>query len=409
MKCVHCDSEWKTNEKISASITKCPFCGENPNEKDEQSSYENSKDALAAIYKKFGADVLLGDKLKSYFPDFAPSVSINIKELVSAVYKKGASNVLKQNLNSSQEDKERAVKIAVRNLTDAFIAPEIAENIILEFVCALGWQIKKSEPEKIEAKNIPTSPSPSTPSQKINANFVYIKGGTFMMGSPKNEHGRNDDETQHQVTVSSFYMCKFTVTQKEYRKIVGYNPSRFIGDNLPVENVSWFDAIEYCNKLSQREGLTPAYTIDNYEVTWNRKANGSLETSGYRLPTEAEWEYACRAGTKTAYNTGSNFTDNTTGWFDNYTGDTTNPVGQKPANAYGLFDMHGNVDEWCWDWYDDYPSGAQTDPTGAVSSIYRVLRGGSWLISAAAARSANRNSYDPDGEYSSIGFRVVRS
>ncbi|MCL2252598.1 MAG: formylglycine-generating enzyme family protein [Treponema sp.] len=400
MKCVHCDCEWKTSEKLSSPITKCPFCGEDLNEKEENTSYENTKDALAAIYKKFGADILLGEKLKAYFPDFAPSVSINIKELISAVYKKGASNVLKQNLNSSQEDKERAVKIAVRNLTDAFIAPEIAENIILEFVCALGWQIKKPEPEKIEAKNIPTSPSPSPSSNSISANFVQIKCGTFMMG---NEHGRSNKETQHQVTVSSFYMCKFTVTQKEYREVMGLNPSEFKGDNLPVENVSWYDAVEYCNKLSQREGLTPVYTIDNSkEVTWNRKTNG------YRLPTEAEWEYACRAGTTTEYNTGKYFTDNT-GWCKENSGGKTHPVGQKPANAYGLFDMHGNVFEWCWDWYGAYSSGAQIDPIGAISNDdnYHVGRGGCWSYSAENAISAGRNAYDTGNGI--FGFRVVRS
>jgi len=411
MKCLHCDSEWKTNEKISASITKCPFCGENPNEKEEQTSYENSKDALAAIYKKFGADVLLGENLKAYFPDFAPSVSSNIKDLVYAVYKKGASKVLKQNLNSSQEEKERAVKIAVRNLTEAFFAPEIAENIIFEFVSALGWQIEKPSPAPIIPSLSPVNPNPlPRPSQKIPANFEHIKGGTFMMGSPANESGHySSEETQHQVTVSSFCMCKFTVTQKKYREVMGENPSEFKGDNLPVECVSWFDAIEYCNKLSQREGLTPAYTIDNNkEVTWNRIANGSLEISGYRLPTEAEWEYACRAGTTTAYNTGSNLNDNT-GWYEKNSGDTTHPVGKKPANAWGLFDMHGNVWEWCWDWYGNYPSGVQTDPTGVVSSTSRVVRGGSWMHSAWSTRSANRSALNPDVKFNAFGFRVVRS
>ncbi|MCL2186859.1 MAG: formylglycine-generating enzyme family protein [Treponema sp.] len=404
MKCVHCEMEWSGNEKITASITKCPFCGENPNEKEEKTSYENTKDALVAIYKKFGADVLLGEKLKSYFSDFMPSASKSIKKLVNSVYDSGASKILKQNINSSQEDKERAVKIAVRNLTEDFVMPEIAENIIFEFIGALGWQIEKPKPEQ----TVTTSPSPSPSSHKIPANFVHIKGGTFMMGSPENEPDRLDVETQHQVTVSSFYMCKFTVTQKEYREVMEKNPSGFKGDNLPVENVSWFDAIEYCNMLSQKEGLNPVYIIKGTTVTWNRKVNGSLETSGYRLPTEAEWEYACRAGTTTAYNTGSNFNDNT-GWFYSNSGNSTHSVGQKPANAYGLFDMHGNVYEWCWDWYGNYPSGAQTDPMGAVSGTHRVARCGCWLISAEFTRSAARGYGSPDGRNIHVGFRVVRS
>jgi formylglycine-generating enzyme required for sulfatase activity len=146
--------------------------------------------------------------------------------------------------------------------------------------------------------------------------FVRINGGTFTMGSPANEANREDDEVQHQVTVRSFYMGKYEVTQKEWTAVMGTNPSEFKGDNLPVENVSWFDAVEYCNKKSQKEGLTPVYTISGRTpatgypitaatVTWNRNANG------YRLPTEAEWEYVCRAGTTTAYNTGARISDNT--------------------------------------------------------------------------------------------------
>jgi formylglycine-generating enzyme required for sulfatase activity len=236
--------------------------------------------------------------------------------------------------------------------------------------------------------------------------FVRIQGGTFTMGSPANEHGRDNDEVQHQVTVSSFYMGKYEVTQKEYQEVMGTNPSNFKGDNLPVESVSWFDAVEYCNKRSQREGLTLAYTIsgsgNNRTVTWNRSANS------YRLPTEAEWEYACRAGTTTAYNTGASISNNT-GWYWDNSDKTTHPVGQKPANAWGLYDMHGNVSEWCWDWYDDYPIGAQTDPIGASSGSDRVGRGGSWFATARDARSALRLNYAPYGRSSRLGFRVLRN
>ena len=133
-------------------------------------------------------------------------------------------------------------------------------------------------------------------------NMVRIEGGTFTMGSPANEPNRDSDEIQRQVTVSAFYMSRYEITQREYQEIMGENPSHFKGDNLPVENVTWFKAVEYCNRRSHREGLTLAYRIDGNNVTWNRDA------TGYRLPTEAEWEYACRAGTRTAYNTGNNIT-----------------------------------------------------------------------------------------------------
>ena len=247
---------------------------------------------------------------------------------------------------------------------------------------------------------------PAAPPQRpVPDSMVRINGGTFTMGSPANELGRDSDEIQHRVTVSSFSMGKYPVTQKEYQEVTGSNPSNFKGDNLPVEQVSWFDAVEYCNKRSQREGLTPAYTVsgagDGRTVTWNRNANG------YRLPTEAEWEYACRAGTTTAYNTGAVINDNT-GWYDANSGSATHPVGQKPANAWGLYDMHGNVWEWCWDWFGDYSSGAQTDPAGASSGSDRVTRGGSWGDSVRYVRTAYRGIDTPTGRNYYIGFRLVR-
>ena len=223
------------------------------------------------------------------------------------------------------------------------------------------------------------------------------------MGSPASEANRyNDEGPQHSVTVSSFYMGKYPVTQKEYQAVMGSNPSRFNGDNLPVEQVTWFDAVNYCNRLSQKEGLTPAYTINGENVTWNSNA------SGYRLPTEAEWEYACRAGTTTAYNTGANISDNT-GWYDTNSGDKTHPVGQKAANAWGLYDMHGNVNEWCWDWFGAYSTGAQTDPKGASSGSGRVIRGGGWIDNAKFLRSADRLNAAPSNRRGSIGFRLVRN
>jgi formylglycine-generating enzyme required for sulfatase activity len=231
--------------------------------------------------------------------------------------------------------------------------------------------------------------------------MVRIQGGAFMMGSPASEAGRWDDEgPQHRVTVGSFYMGKYEVTQKEWVEVMGTNPSRFKGDNLPVDSVSWYMVIEYCNKRSIKEGLTPAYTVSGTTVTWNRNANG------YRLPTEAEWEYACRAGTTTPYSSGSSV--DAAGWSSGNSGGTTHPVGTKQANPWGLYDMHGNVWEWCWDWYGDYGTAAQTDPTGAASGTYRVFRGGCWVDDAQYLRSAYRYSDSPSIRSSYLDFRLVR-
>jgi len=235
-------------------------------------------------------------------------------------------------------------------------------------------------------------------------NFVWINSGTFIMGSPSNEPDRNVSEgPQHQVTVSGFYMGMYEVTQKEYQEIMGTNPSYFKGNNLPVENVSWYDTIEYCIKRSQKEGLTPAYTRNGNNVTWNRNADG------YRLPTEAEWEYACRAGTTTAYNTGT-IINNNSAWYGANSSGNTHPVGQKSANAWGLYDMNGNVWEWCWDWdwVGDYTSGSQIDPIGSVTGYGRALRGGCWLLNNLPLRSANRNREPPAYRASNLGFRLVR-
>jgi len=268
---------------------------------------------------------------------------------------------------------------------------------------------------------------PTLPAQIPPDDMVLIKGGTFTMGSPANEPKRDDDEgPQHQVTVSSFYMGKYEVTQKEYQEVMGTNPSDIKWANSPVENVSWYDAIEYCNKRSQLEGLTPAYTIDKnhidtnnknerdmkWTVIWDKKANG------YRLPTEAEWEYACRAGTVKPFSTGKNITTKQANYDGNgpynnkskgiYRGRTT-PVGSFPPNPWGLYDMHGNVFEWCWDWLGNYSSGPQADPIGAVSGSGRVGRGGGWDASARYARSANRGSSTPSIRSIYLGFRVARN
>ena len=243
--------------------------------------------------------------------------------------------------------------------------------------------------------------------------FVRINGGTFTMGSPASEPERAENEgPQHQVTLSSFYMGKTEVTQKEYQEVMGTNPSFFIEDSLPVENVSWFDAAAYCNARSEKEGLAPAYTIDGETVTWNRNANG------YRLPTEAEWEYACRAGTTTPFSTGNNLATGQANYDGNYPynnndegefREKTTPAGSFAPNPWGLYDMHGNVWEWCWDLYGDYSDEAQTDPAGAASGADRVGRGGSWFYVASHARSALRGSDNPSFGSNFVGFRLARN
>jgi formylglycine-generating enzyme required for sulfatase activity len=245
--------------------------------------------------------------------------------------------------------------------------------------------------------------------------FVWVAPGTFTMGSPTTEADREDGETQHQVTLTKgFYMAKYEVTQKQWQDVTGSlpptDPGPRDGDNYPEYYVSWYDALKFCNTLSMKEGLTPAYSINGKTdpAEWGGQgdswdaAHCDWNASGYRLPTEAEWEYACRAGTTTAYNTGDTISDVNSGG-------TNHPVGQKAPNAWGLYDMHGNLPEWCWDWYGDYPNGPQTDPTGPASGDNRVIRGGYRLIDPSTLRSAARGGAEPIHRGSYQGFRLART
>ncbi|MBO4796282.1 MAG: formylglycine-generating enzyme family protein, partial [Verrucomicrobia bacterium] len=238
----------------------------------------------------------------------------------------------------------------------------------------------------------------------VKLEMVEIEPGTFTMGSPEDELGRNEDETPHQVKLTQgYWLGKYEVTQAQYEAVMGTNPSYFKGADLPVENVNWFDAKEFCAKLTAIE----------------REAGRLPEGYEYTLPTEAQWEYACRAGTTTALNNGRNLSDpdnwvcpeiDEVAWYGGNSNNTHHPVGQKKPNAWRLYDMHGNVEEWCLDWHGDYPSSPVTDPMGPVTGDCRVIRGGSCdgLPCAASCRSAERYWYAPGSLYSRyLGFRVA--
>ena len=224
--------------------------------------------------------------------------------------------------------------------------------------------------------------------QDVEYAFRWCPPGTFTMGSPVSEERRDHNETQHQVTLSrGFWMLETEVTQAMWEKVMGNNPSHFKGEKLPVENVSWNDCQEYIKKL-------------------NALLVGTLGApAGYQfsLPTEAQWEYTCRAGTTTVYCFGNTLTQQQA----NFRSNQTKEVGSYPANAWGLRDMHGNVFEWCADWFGDYPSGAVTDPAGASSDSRRVIRGGSWIGSVLSSRSAFRYGIEPSDQMNYFGIRLA--
>ena len=288
----------------------------------------------------------------------------------------------------------------------------------------VGWAPPTTQPAA-EADPIPAqpkqpSPAPSTPDgdfteplgNGVDLEMVKIPAGQFWMGSPDSEVDLLESEgPQHSVTVPKFWMGKYPVTQAQWAQVAALPkverdlepfPSRFKGDKRPVEQVSWYDAMEFCQRLSQKTGRT------------------------YRLPSEAEWEYACRAGTTTRYTFGDTLSSSQAnfggrkrvvkegfmglGREENYVG--TEPVGSYPSNAFGLYDMHGNVWEWCADhWHSNY-DGAPTDGSAWLSSDEsksRLLRGGSWYVTPWDCRSASRGADNPDGRFNSLGFRVVCS
>ncbi len=262
--------------------------------------------------------------------------------------------------------------------------------------------------------------------------MVFIKGGTFTIGSRHEEPKRYHNETQHSVTLSDFYIGKYEVSFDEYDKYCTATGNEKPSDcdwgrgTHPVIYVSWYDAVEYCNWLSQKQNLSTYYKIDKInkdenntnssdDLKWTITTNS--DAKGYRLPTEAEWEYACRARAATPFNTGNNLTTSQANYNGNhpYNGNAigefrqrTTPCGTFAPNAWGLYDMHGNVWEWCSDWYEIYTSERQVNPKGADTGCFRVMRGAGWVDYAEYCRSASRSIYSPNNRHNSLGFRLVR-
>ncbi len=292
---------------------------------------------------------------------------------------------------------------------------------------AAPWGAADSEETVLEETPVPVqsteAPAEEGKESSVNDGFIWIEGGAFLMGSPETENWRIDDETQHEVTVSGFWMSPYEVMQAEYERLMGTNPSTFHGENLPVESVSWLDAVRFCNAKSAEAGLTPVYAIDGETVTWDRGANG------YRLPTEAEWEYACRAGTVTPFNTIHATGPEEANYYghypyeieENYFDDsvletrpgryrqTTVEVNSFDPNPWGLYNMHGNVNEWCWDLYGAYDLTSTVDPTGAATGTRRVYRGGGWNDFGKNLRSAYRAAGELNMASYNLGLRLVRS
>jgi len=261
-----------------------------------------------------------------------------------------------------------------------------------------------------------------------NAGWCEIPGGCFAMGSPNGEACRFPNETKHNVTVGrTFQMHQNEVTQSQFVQLMGYSPAYFKGcSSCPVEQVNWHEAAAYCNALSQKEGNKfPCYSCKGtgaavkcaVTAEWSPNAKRIINCPGYRLPTEAEWEYAYRAGTTSHYYngdlkacTGKNPTLDQIAWYDQNSGKRTQRVGRKQPNPWGLYDMSGNVWEWTTDWWrQDLGSAWAIDPVGPATGQHPVVRGGSWDTIAGDMRAAFRDKYTIDKRYNTVGFRCVRT
>ena len=264
-------------------------------------------------------------------------------------------------------------------------------------------------PKKLDDRPRKGAKGPKMVTNSIGMRFVPIPAGEFAMGSPAwDRDGKPDEKPKHRVRITSpFFLGICEVTQQEYQRVMGANPSsEQLSPQQPVQMVSWFDAVKFCNRLSEREKVRPYYEISGERVT-------ILGGNGYRLPTEAEWEYACRAGSTTKWSFGDDLPQlELYAWYDGNAGSHSHEVGEKFPNAFGLYDMHGHMWEWCWDRYgeDYYRHSPVDDPQGPSSGALRIERGGDgWNSDPPQLRSAYRNHQVPSLRFRDLGFRVART
>jgi formylglycine-generating enzyme required for sulfatase activity len=351
-------------------------------------------DIITKMTADNGAEILLNPKrAKAFLSDYIGSGYKKEGALFQRVLDTGFPTLLAEVSPPALAEAKRG--LVKRLETKLFLAPQTAA----ELIDLLGF-VLRGDTSKTPVEAPPPASPPPPSAANTAASMALVPAGTFMMGSDADDAERGEQPV-HQVTLSrAFSMGKYPVTQKEWMELMDENPSEYEGDTLPVECIAWYDAVEYCNRRSEAEGLVPAYSGKGSALICDFDANG------YRLPTEAEWEWAARSAgkEKTRYSGGDSA--DRVAWYEDNSGGEPHPVGRKAPNALGIYDMSGNIGEYCGDWYDDYSDTARTDPKGPASCPSgkdRVIRGGGFDDPAEYITVTTRT-------YSSgkhIGFRVV--
>ena len=383
VQCEKCGSKWEASSAYSKSLSACPFCGAMLLEEEKARGYGKMDEFLGYMVKVYGEELYRNpERLKNLIGDLYGGEE-RVKKLFRRALVEEKLSVKVYEIAQKPKDERKPFynRLAIQFAEGNYFSLELSLKVVGSLVSGLtGEVLEGAQPE---SKNRIVQVG------NVRFEMVYVEGGTFRMGATEEqgEDACDDENPVHRVTLSSYLIGKHEVTQALWEEVMGCNPSKNKqGGDYPVENVSWFDCQEFIGKLNARTGMQ------------------------FRLPTEAEWEYAARGGDRSkGYKYAGSGNLDEVGWYGGNSGKHTHPVGEKKPNELGLYDMSGNVWEWCQDWYGDYTDEAQTNPTGPQSGGVRVLRGGSSWLNARFCRVSYRCSGDPGNRYGSIGLRLVLS
>ncbi len=383
VQCEKCGSKWEASSAYSKSLSACPFCGAMLLEEEKARGYGKMDEFLGYMVKVYGEELYRNpERLKNLIGDLYGGEE-RVKKLFrrALVEEKLSVKVYEIAQKPKNERQPFYNRLASQFAEGNYFSLELSLKVVGSLVTGLTGEVLEGAQPESKNRLIQVG--------NVQFEMVHVEGGTFRMGATEEQGGDvwDNEKPVHRVTLSSYLIGKHEVTQALWEEVMGSNPSyNKQGRDYPVENVSWFDCQEFIEKLNARTGME------------------------FRLPTEAEWEYAARGGDRSkGYKYAGSNNLNEAGWYDGNSGNHTHPVGEKKPNELGLYDMSGNVLEWCQDRYGDYTEESQTNPTGPQSGYSRVLRGGGLWTYSGYCRVSSRYDRDPGYGYDFYGLRLVLS